>query len=88
MVIAGLFHEELLHTRAAQAGSGSGWPRSAGCLIAAERELVIRRRGEPIARVLPMTPQRRLPSHADLRQRMPSLQASSAELIRNERDEL
>ena len=62
-------------------------PRSAGCLIAAERELVIRRRGEPIARVLPMMPQRRLPSHADLRQRMPLLQTPSAELIRNERDE-
>ena len=56
-------------------------------LIAAEGELVIRRRGEPIARVLPMTPQRRLPSHADLRQRLPPLQASSAELIRSERDE-
>jgi hypothetical protein len=31
-----------------------------------------------------MTPQRRLPSYADLRQRMPPLQAPSAELIRNE----
>ena len=56
-------------------------------LIAAEGELVIRRRGEPIARVLPMRPQRCLPSHADLRQRMPRLQAPSADLIRNERDE-
>lgn len=56
-------------------------------LIAAEGELVIRRRGEPIARVLPIRPQRRLPSHADLRQRMPPLQDPSADLIRNERDE-
>lgn len=56
-------------------------------LIAAEGELVTRRRGEPIARVLPMTPQRRLPSNADLRQRMPLLQAPSADLIRNERDQ-
>lgn len=56
-------------------------------LIAAEGELVICRRGEPVARVLPMTPQRRLPSHADLRQRMPLMQAPSADLIRNERDE-
>ena len=31
-------------------------------LIAAEGELVIRRRGEPIAQVLPMTPQRRHPA--------------------------
>ena len=45
-------------------------------LIAAEGELVIRRRGEPIARVLPMTPQRRLSSHADLRQRMPPFAGS------------
>ena len=56
-------------------------------LIAIEGELVIRRRGEPIARVLPITSQRRFPSHADLRQRMPLLQAPSADLIRNERDE-
>ena len=56
-------------------------------LVATEGELVIRRRGEPIARVLPITSQRRLPSHADLRQRMPLLQAPSADLIRNERDE-
>ena len=56
-------------------------------LIAAEGEVVIRRRGEPIARVLPMTPQRHLPTHADLRQRMPLLQGSSADLISNERDE-
>lgn len=56
-------------------------------LIAAEGELMILRRGEPIARVLPMTPQRRLPSNADLRQRMPPLQAPSAELIRHERDQ-
>ena len=56
-------------------------------LIATEGELLIRRRGEPIARVLPITSQRRLPSHADLRQRMPLLQAPSADLIRNERDE-
>jgi hypothetical protein len=57
-------------------------------LIAAEGELLIRRRGNSIARVLPMMPQRRLPSHSDLSQRMPLFQAPSADLIRNERDEL
>jgi antitoxin (DNA-binding transcriptional repressor) of toxin-antitoxin stability system len=56
-------------------------------LVAAEGELVIRRRGEPIARVLPMTQQRCPPDHADLRQRMPLLEMASADLIRAERDE-
>ncbi len=56
-------------------------------LVAAEGELVIRRRGEPIARVLPMTQQRLLPDHADLRQRMLLLAKASADLIRAERDE-
>ena len=56
-------------------------------LVAAEGELLIRRRGKPIARVLPMTQQRLLPDHADLRQRMPLLAKASADLIRAERDE-
>lgn len=56
-------------------------------LVAAEGELLIRRRGEPIARVLPMAPQRRRPDHAELRQRMQLLRSSSADLIRAERDE-
>jgi len=56
-------------------------------LVAAEGELVIRRRGEPIARVLPMSQQRRPPDHADLRRRMPLLKTTSADLIRDERDE-
>lgn len=56
-------------------------------LVASEGELLISRRGQPIARVLPMAPQRHRPDHADLRQRMPRLQTTSAELIRAERDE-
>jgi prevent-host-death family protein len=55
-------------------------------LVATEGELVIRRRGEPIARVLPMAQQRRPPDHAD-RRRMPLLKTPSADLIRDERDE-
>jgi hypothetical protein len=35
-----------------------------GELVAADGELLIRRRGQPIARVLSMTPQRRRPGHA------------------------
>ncbi|MCP9882416.1 hypothetical protein KBY65_07970 [Cyanobium sp. Alchichica 3B3-8F6] len=56
-------------------------------LVAAEGELLISRRGEPIARVLPMVPQRRRPDHAELRERMPLLRSSAADLIRAERDE-
>lgn len=56
-------------------------------LVAAEGELLIIRRGEPIARVLPMVSQRRRPDHAELRQRIPLLGSSSADLIRDERDE-
>jgi prevent-host-death family protein len=55
-------------------------------LVEAEGELVISRRGQPIARVLPIERRRQAPSHADLRQRMAQLQTSSAELIRAERD--
>ena len=58
-----------------------------GELVAEEGELVISRRGQPIARVLPMAQHRHLPDHADLRQRMPLLQTPSAELIRAEREE-
>ena len=56
-------------------------------LVAAEGELLISRRREPIARVLPMIPQRRPPHHAELRQRMQLLGFSSANVIRDERDE-
>jgi len=56
-------------------------------LVAAEGELIISRRGQPIARVLPISRHRELPDHAELRQRMARLQTPSAELIRAERDE-
>lgn len=50
-------------------------------------ELIISRRGQPIARVLPISETRQRPNHADLRQRTPPLATSSADLIRAERDE-
>ncbi|SIT67096.1 Antitoxin component of toxin-antitoxin stability system, DNA-binding transcriptional repressor [Ectothiorhodosinus mongolicus] len=56
-------------------------------LVAEEGELVISRRGQPIARILPMAAHRQFPDHADLRLRMARLQTPSAELIRAERDE-
>lgn len=55
-------------------------------LVEAEGELVISRRGQPIARVLPFVHHRQAPSHDDLRQLMPRLHISSAELIRTDRD--
>nr|WP_207188116.1 prevent-host-death protein [Thiorhodovibrio winogradskyi] len=56
-------------------------------LVAAEGELVICRRGQPIARVLPMSLHRQPPDHADLRQRTALLPSASGDLIRVERDE-
>lgn len=50
-------------------------------------ELIISRRGKPIARVLPVSGQRQWPDHDDLRRRTALLTTPSAELIRAERDE-
>jgi antitoxin (DNA-binding transcriptional repressor) of toxin-antitoxin stability system len=55
-------------------------------LLEKEGEIVLTRRGTRVARVLPMKQARELPSHRDLRKRMPLL-ASSAELVRADRDE-
>ncbi len=49
-------------------------------------EIIISRRGKPIARLLPIPQQRKCPDHADLRQRMAQLHTPSAALIRAERD--
>jgi antitoxin (DNA-binding transcriptional repressor) of toxin-antitoxin stability system len=54
-------------------------------ILEREDEIVIARRGEAIARVVPIRPHRSLPSHEDLRAQMPRL-SSSAELIREDRD--
>jgi antitoxin (DNA-binding transcriptional repressor) of toxin-antitoxin stability system len=50
-------------------------------------ELIIIRRGQPIARVLPMSSRRIRPDHADLRRRTAESTTASAVLIRAERDE-
>lgn len=55
-------------------------------LLKKEGEVVITRRGRRVARLLPITPKRTIPSHRDLRERMPLLR-SSDELVRAERDE-
>ena len=56
-------------------------------LVAREGEVVVTRRGKPIARMLPLRSKRPVPSHADLRASMPRLKSGSETLIRKERDE-
>jgi prevent-host-death family protein len=54
-------------------------------LLEREGEIVITRRGKPIARVVPTAPQG-IPSRARLRQRMRRLALGSEALIREDRD--
>ena len=56
-------------------------------LVAREGEVIVTRRGKPIARLLPLRSKRRMPSHADLRASMPRLKQGSEKHIRTERDE-
>ena len=56
-------------------------------LVDEELELIVSRRGQPIARVLPISRRRTRPDHADLRRRTAELIPASAVLIRAERDE-
>lgn len=56
-------------------------------LVAREGEVVVTRRGRPIARLLPMRTKRLPPSHADLRASMPRLKKGSERHVRADRDE-
>ena len=56
-------------------------------LVSREGEVVVTRRGRPIARLLPLRSKRQMPSHADLRASMPRLRKGSEGHIRSERDE-
>ena len=56
-------------------------------LVSREGEVVVTRRGEPIARLLPLRSKRGMPSHADLRASMPRLKRGSEKHIRTDRDE-
>lgn len=58
-----------------------------GKLLESESELVITRHGQPIARVLPLGPRRKRPSHADLRAAIPRLATGSEDHVRADRDE-
>jgi prevent-host-death family protein len=55
-------------------------------IVAKEGEIVVTRRGRPVARVLPVRPRRRLPSNAALRASMPRMKTPSEILIREDRD--
>jgi prevent-host-death family protein len=56
-------------------------------LIRREGEVVITRRGKPIARLLPISGPIAPPSHAALRAAMPRLKVGSEVHVRHERDE-
>jgi len=56
-------------------------------LVAREGEVVVTRRGQPIARLLPLRSKQPMPSHADLRASMPHLRRGSDKHIRIGRDE-
>jgi antitoxin (DNA-binding transcriptional repressor) of toxin-antitoxin stability system len=55
-------------------------------ILAAEGEITITRRGKTIARVVPVSRKRSMPSHKDLRMEMPRLRKGSERLIREDRD--
>jgi antitoxin (DNA-binding transcriptional repressor) of toxin-antitoxin stability system len=56
-------------------------------LIAKERELIITRHNKPVARILPITGEKKKPSHKALRARLPYQEISSEELTRKDREE-
>lgn len=55
-------------------------------LVAREGELIVTKRGRPIARIVPVQKGGRMPSHADLRKTMHRLDVPSAELLDEERE--
>lgn len=56
-------------------------------LVSREGEVLVTRRGKPIARLLPLRGKRQMPSHADLRASMRRLKRGSEQHVRGERDE-
>ena len=55
-------------------------------LLAVEGEVMITRRGEAIARLAQINKKRSIPSHQDLRTRMPRMRTGSEKKIREDRD--
>lgn len=56
-------------------------------VVEEQQELIITRNKQPIARVLPIHPTRKRPTHEDLRALQQTSAISSAALIRQDRDE-
>ncbi|WP_411727393.1 type II toxin-antitoxin system Phd/YefM family antitoxin [Methyloglobulus sp.] len=56
-------------------------------LVEEQQELIITRNKQEIARVLPMQPKKKRPTHAQLRQSTQNSSVSATELIRLDRDE-
>lgn len=63
------------------------WLTDLDKVLSKEGEIIVTRRGRPLARILPVTPVRSMPSNADLRRKMPRLATGSEVLIRKDRDE-
>ncbi len=55
-------------------------------ILAEEGEVTITRRGEEIARVVPVGGRKPIPSHAALRRTMPRRRRGSERLVREDRD--
>jgi antitoxin (DNA-binding transcriptional repressor) of toxin-antitoxin stability system len=55
-------------------------------LLAAEGEVTITRRGEAIARLIQLGNKKPIPTHRDLRDKMPRMRKGSEKLLREERD--
>jgi antitoxin (DNA-binding transcriptional repressor) of toxin-antitoxin stability system len=55
-------------------------------LLAVEGEVMITRRGEAIARVVQIGKSRAIPSHRNLREKMPRLRRGSEKMVREDRD--
>ena len=56
-------------------------------LVEHEGELLVTRRGIPIARILPVKGSQARPDHAELRSAMQKLETSSEALVRADRDQ-
>ena len=55
-------------------------------LLEIEGEMTVTRRGEPIARLIPINYKRPIPSHQELREKMPRMRRRSGKVIREDRD--
>jgi antitoxin (DNA-binding transcriptional repressor) of toxin-antitoxin stability system len=56
-------------------------------LVEKEQELIVTRNKQAIARILPIQPTKQRPSHADLRRIQRGSEITSADLIRQDRDD-